>query len=222
MKTKRDFTLVELLMVITVISILSAMLLPVLKQAVQSARTVGCVNNLKGALVATQLYHDDYRLFFPVWNGGWPNNPWYSPFILEPYTDKNVFFCPASEVFYSDGARYVQFGNYGINLNLCHTPWRLGKIHNPGKLMMWSDYGFYYSRRDYTLSPPNEHHYLPGATTNLTVSFPASRERDAKDGRHPQRKVCVAFCDQHVESMSADNLTADKYHWYEDHWESKR
>ena len=53
------FTLVELLVVIAVIAILSAMLLPVLAKGRLSAQRAACESNLRQLGVATELYWDD-------------------------------------------------------------------------------------------------------------------------------------------------------------------
>lgn len=61
------FTLVELLVVITIIGILVAMLLPAVQAARESARRARCVNNMKQLALAVQNFHDVHR-FLPVSN----------------------------------------------------------------------------------------------------------------------------------------------------------
>jgi prepilin-type N-terminal cleavage/methylation domain-containing protein len=59
MKPGRAFTLVELLVVITVISILAAMLLPVLSSAKRRAQQIQCLNNVRQLTLASFAYATD-------------------------------------------------------------------------------------------------------------------------------------------------------------------
>ncbi|MCC7518363.1 MAG: prepilin-type N-terminal cleavage/methylation domain-containing protein [Verrucomicrobiae bacterium] len=57
----RAFTLIELLVVIAIIAILAALLMPALKGARDSAKTVQCLNNLRQIGVCAKLYEEDYN-----------------------------------------------------------------------------------------------------------------------------------------------------------------
>ncbi|MGC3956755.1 MAG: type II secretion system protein [Verrucomicrobiota bacterium] len=65
MKSKRShrsaFTLIEMLMVIAILGILSALLLPVLGRAKERVRGVVCLKNIKQSQLAWLLYADDNR-----------------------------------------------------------------------------------------------------------------------------------------------------------------
>ena len=55
------FSLIELLTVISIISILSSMLLPALSHAKSSAKRVSCINHIKQLAMASLMYADDDR-----------------------------------------------------------------------------------------------------------------------------------------------------------------
>jgi prepilin-type N-terminal cleavage/methylation domain-containing protein/prepilin-type processing-associated H-X9-DG protein len=76
----KAFTLLELLVVVSIIALLAALLLPVLNRAHARAHAVSCLNNLRQMQLSWQLYTDDFSGFVPpnssyVANGIWRSTP---------------------------------------------------------------------------------------------------------------------------------------------------
>ncbi len=111
---RTKFTLVELLVVITIISILAGLLLPALQQARAAAQGVACMGNSKQIGLGINQYADDFADFLPCYAnlglGSDGENFWYRYFLREGYAGSalsraelnepdgptaRIFFCPA-------------------------------------------------------------------------------------------------------------------------------
>lgn len=106
---QKAFTLIELLVTIAIISILAAIIFPVLAQAREKARTAACINNCNQMGMAIQMYlqdNDEQMLFYAKSKPGQSRNGastpdsqidaerWWN--VLHPYLkNSKVFVCPS-------------------------------------------------------------------------------------------------------------------------------
>ncbi len=105
MRSRRGFTLIEMLVVIAIIAILAAILFPVFSRARAKTRQTACMSNMKQIGTAILLYAEDNGHILPAWCfgaiAGNDNGPAQGAYtwdtVIQPYM-KNiaVFTCPDS------------------------------------------------------------------------------------------------------------------------------
>src|SRR5690242_15314585 len=64
-RNRRGFTLVELLVVLTIVAVLVTLLLPAVQMAREAARRVHCANNLMQLSIAVQNYANTHEVLPP-------------------------------------------------------------------------------------------------------------------------------------------------------------
>ena len=107
----RGFTLIELLVVIAIITVLAAMLLPVLARAKQKAKATQCLSNLKQIEVGCSLYELDNQDSLPETSH--QTASWIGKLALYGLT--NVYICPLD-------TNHMRNASYAINDFLTPNP----------------------------------------------------------------------------------------------------
>jgi len=121
-RQRRAFTLVELLVVITIIGILIALLLPAVQAAREAARQLQCQNNLKQLALACLNHEETYKRF-PTdgWGYAWTGdadryNDWRQPggwfYNILPYIEQQAM--------HDMGAGLPPWGQPGTAKGLAH------------------------------------------------------------------------------------------------------
>ena len=88
MKTKQNFTLLELLIVVAIIAILAGLLLPALSKARDKAMSIQCTSNFKQFGTAFGMYAADYGDYYPIVQMGSTSGYW--AFQLGKYCGVNI------------------------------------------------------------------------------------------------------------------------------------
>lgn len=205
------FTLLELLVVITIIAILAALLLPVLSTARARARRIACASNFKQCCIALTMYADDFDARLPrlSWDRDYPDrykrgsnsllttmpsylgswDVWQCPNLSAPPLDdpgnnSNDLRCNYA---YYPGKNY---------LGSLDTKFRI--LENDGGDVMMTDEAYWWNGGDAFRANHDDGEYF--------IPYP-----DSNPSLHLYKMVIIsgantAFCDGHVEWVSGNEL----------------
>ena len=121
MKNRRAFTLVELLVVISIIALLVSILLPALNRARYQAKKVLCMSNMRQWGLASSTYASDYEGWFPNVASPTSNNIWdVARGFISYHPTYPLMWKPSVRVYKSDDRSDLTpcvMLKYGINTN---------------------------------------------------------------------------------------------------------
>ncbi len=98
---RRGFTIVELLVVISIIALLIALLLPALSKARALANAVVCESNLRQMGIASQMYISQWKEYpgnAVTLSSGQNFSIWQSRLMIYMSNNPAVFYCPAEPI----------------------------------------------------------------------------------------------------------------------------
>lgn len=168
----RRFTLLEMLVVVTIIMALAALLMPSLVTALAQARATACANNLRGVYHATVMYTDD--------NGGWlPGTTWNAQHFtyLSRYMQLTFDYTPATKSAKYLGCYSMGPSNFKPGGNAAYCP---ALYASASESPVWSGGSvgvFYY---------PN---YMVTLRTPYTTAASGCWLNNVADGVYPSRRL---------------------------------
>ena len=164
------FTLVELLVIITIVSVLAAAMLPMLERTVGMARQSTCANNVKTIGIGIQLYANSANDFFPTMERNKTNPGLIDVTVFQKNCEAfsgdchvnmyavrpESFRCPVWggvwPATFTDNSQFAAVAPYGVNAyfsqeGMPKRRYRLSSAKYPAECMMYGDKlgGRYYS-----------------------------------------------------------------------------
>ncbi len=231
-RRQAGFTLVELLVVTAIISVLAAMLLPVLDRSLAVARATSCANALKQLSLAGVQYADDNSGYIAInaWvdtSNGWANTySWkmlLAPYVgiqgtgwknrlptdAEIYAQRGVIYgCPEYKL--TDGASIYKCG-YGTNV----YPFK--EYPGLGSVTIRSDFGSFRFMKAEEIRLPSSRALTVDADETFAVAESSllgngnygftitGNVRNGDPLRHFNNSMNIQFFDSHVKTAGCNN-----------------
>lgn len=208
------FTLVELLVVISVISILASLLLPALSRAKVRASQTSCLSSMRQIGIAMHMYADDNAGFLPTTtHGGETNASWIH--LLAPYLCRvdQIRVCPADPQrlgrLTNHGTSYILNEYTSVDLidpfgNALASYRKLASLRRPVETIT-----VFECANDQAPSVFNDHTHSRNWTTWSAVTVDIQPDRHAQAGSrwdHSTGPANYLYADGHVQSLQAAPL----------------
>lgn len=159
MKACKAFTLIELLVVVAILSILAALLMPVLSKALESARTLTCANNQRQIYLALMIYDEEQKTLpyssypsMPSQLRGWSGVVYLAGYFPGmPLLTVNPYYIDASALLVVRCPTYyasVPNRNFAMNIEPprdwgrvvdAALPWRAAQIKHPSGVVLMGE-----------------------------------------------------------------------------------
>ena len=215
-KTNVAFTLVELLVVISIIGLLAGLAVPAVNRGLKSAKAGACLSNLHQIGVATMAYAADNSFKLPNAGSG-TSDMWATKLATFMSTGtkskKSIFVCPGSEKTVQEATGNDVAITYGVHNGLMPKGGTASNIssvvrvsevilagdvcQNPGN-KGWSPY---------CIENPSIVTSQSGGRSAINLTAPIDTSTDADSGNNPwmryrhSGKVNVVMCDGHAEAI---------------------
>jgi prepilin-type N-terminal cleavage/methylation domain-containing protein/prepilin-type processing-associated H-X9-DG protein len=236
-KQQIGFTLIELMVVISIISMLAAIMFPAFSAARAKARSTVCLSNIKQLGMALLLYADDYdegfapfdykiddehwQYWYGLQTGTWPDFKYdLTKGLLEEYKHNvAIMHCPGfdpTHPMYGRGLGYGYNIMIGGNSLMNRKPSRLAQLQRPSDTIVFADAALHYDPASWDWPPK-----IVFDTWESTMIVPPSilqswgypsMEYRFHDPRHFNR-ANVFFADGHAKSVHRTELDGSEDMW---------
>jgi len=213
------FTLVELLVVISIIGLLAGLAVPAISNGLKSSKAGACLSNLHQIGVATMTYAAENSFKLP--NSGsnavpeWPTTL-ASLVSTDTKSKKSIFVCPGCEKPVQQGSDLeiaITYGMHGGLMPKNGTASNLSSVVRPTEVILAADVCQDPGKKGwspYCIEGPSTVTSQSGGGKgggSITLTDPIATSTDADTGDNPwmryrhSGKVNVVMCDGHAESI---------------------
>lgn len=206
---KTNFTLLELLIVIAIITILASMLLSALSKAKDVSRSILCISNEKQCAIIGTAYAGDYNGHIIIYSGT-NNIPWHkyfyqSGYIKNPKRPETI--CPFWSPYKYDSTRpeTMHYSSYGMtsywssnSFFLCVTSAFSYRALMTNKVIYPSNYFFFSDSLGMSPTAAGGTLYRQQAL-ELVINAPAHSRLHT---RHKNNRANIVFLDGHAEACA--------------------